>query len=93
MVEAVAGRMDWKDSERLGLLVGGRREHLSYGGRWLIGGERAVDRSGSLSESCSLYLPRRPWLRRVRILNSLALGDTVGPLKCSCTCGPEISVG
>ena len=92
-VEVVVGRLDWKDSECLDLLVGGRREHLGYGGRWLTGGERFVDRSGSLSELCSLYPPRRPLLHQVHILNSLALVDTVGPLKRSCTWEPEDSVG
>ena len=91
-VEAVVGRLDLKDSDCLGLLVGGR-EHLSYVGRWLIGGVEAVDRSGSLLESCSLYPPRRPLFHRVHILNSLGLGDTVDPLKCSCTCGPGDSDG
>ena len=89
-VEAVVGGLDWKDIECLDPLVGERRERLSYGGRWLIGGERVVDRAGSLLESCSLYPPRRPLLHRVHVLN---LGDTVAPLKCSCTCGPGDSVG
>lgn len=91
-VEAVVGKLDWMDSERWGLLVGGRREHLSYGCRWLIDGEKGVDQFGSLLELCSWYLPRLPWLHRVQILNSLALGDTVGPLNRSCTCGSGRSV-
>ena len=92
-VEAVADRLDLKGTECLGLLVEWRREQLNYGGRSLIGGEMAVGRSGSLLESCSWYPPPRPLLHRAHIRNSLALGDTVGPLKCSCTCEPGDSVG